>query len=116
MSIRKLVQKTTVTVEGENSLQSFTLEYYTLERETDVDGFYVNTFGIEVLKRHHPDEKTLKVEYRKIFDIFCTEEKAKEVAWILAENTVTPISLRDIIEQFIGTDEIACEEYEIIAV
>lgn len=92
------------------------LEYYTLERETLVDGTGANTYGVEVLKRSSPSSKVLKVEYRKIFDIFCTETEAVEAALILAENTVTPVSLRDIIEQFIGTDEFECEEYEIAAV
>ncbi len=111
-----MVQKTTVTVDEGNSTQSFALEYYTLERETIVDAACVNTFGIEVLKRSHPSTKALHVEYRKIFDIFCTEDEATEAALVLAANTVTPVSVCDIIEQFIGTDEFAHEEYEVIAV
>ena len=116
MSIRRLVQKTTVTVDEGETTQSFVLEYYTLEREAMIDDVSVNTFGIEVLKRSHPSAKSLRVEYRKIFDIFCTEAEAREAAFVLAANTVTPVSVCDIVEQFIGTDEIACEEYEVIAV
>lgn len=116
MSIRKLVRKTTVTVTEQEDAQSFILEYYVLERETFVDGISANTYGVEVLKRSNPDSKVLKVEYRKIFDIFCTEAEAYEAAWILAENTVTPVSVCDIIEQFIGTDEFEWEEYEVAAI
>lgn len=116
MSIRKLVRNTAVTVEDGEETVSFRLEYYTLEREACVEGSSVNTYGVEVLKRSSPDAKTLKVEYRKIFDIFCTEAEAIEAACIFAEHTVTPTSVIDIIEQFIGTDEIDCEEYEILAV
>lgn len=116
MSIRTLVKKSAVSVEEGVALQEFTLEYYTLERETVVDGMGTHTYGIEVLKRSYPTEKTLRVEYRRIFDIFCSEREAIEAALILAANTVTPISVRDVIEQFIGTDEIDCEEYEIAAV
>lgn len=115
MSIKKLVEKTTVTVTECDNPQSFTLEYYVLERETYVDDISANTYGIEVLKRH-ANGQSLKVEYRKIFDIFCTESEAIEAAYILAANTVTPVSVCDIIEQFIGTNEFECEEYEVVAV
>lgn len=38
MSIRKLIRKVTVTVNECEVAQSFTLEYFVLERETFVDG------------------------------------------------------------------------------
>ena len=115
MSIRKPVRKVVVNTEEEKK-RRFTLEYCTLEKEIYVEGDSHYTFGIEVLKRETTDAGTLRIEYRKVFDIFCTENEAREVANILADNTVTPVSVRDIIEQFIGTDEIECEEYEVMAV
>jgi len=115
MSIRKPVRKVVVNTEEEKK-RSFILEYYTLEKEVYVEGESHNTYGIEVLKRETTDLGTLRIEYRKVFDIFCTEDEAKSVANILADNTVTPVSVRDIVEQFIGTDEIECEEYEVMAV
>ncbi len=115
MSIRKAVRKVVVNTEEEKK-RKFILEYYTLEKEIYVEGESYNTYGIEVLKQETTDFGTLRVEYRKVFDIFCTEDEARSVANILADNTVTPISVRDIIEQFIGTDEIECEEYEVMAV
>ncbi|MBR4890904.1 MAG: hypothetical protein IKU15_06415 [Clostridia bacterium] len=116
MSSRKLVRTTTVAVYDGDTEERFVLEYYTLEKESYVDGMSVNTYGIEVLKRGKTQFGTLKVEYRKIFDVFCSEFEAAYVASVLADNTVTPVSVCDIIEQFIGTDEIVCEEYEIAAV
>lgn len=115
MSIRKAVRKVVVNTEEEKK-RKFILEYYTLEKEVYVEGDSHNTYGIEVLKRETTDLGTLKIEYRKVFDIFCTEEEAKGAANILADNTVTPVSVRDIVEQFIGTDEIEYEEYEVMAV
>jgi len=115
MSIRKPVRKVVVNTEEEKK-RKFILEYYTLEKEIYVEGESHNTYGIEVLKRETTDLGTLRIEYRKVFDIFCTEEEAKTAANILADNTVTPVSVRDVIEQFIGTDEIECEEYEVMAV
>ena len=115
MSIRKPVRKVVVNTEEERK-RKFVLEYYTLEKEIYVEGESHNTYGIEVLKRETTDLGTLRIEYRKVFDIFCTEDEAINVANILADNTVTPVSVRDIVEQFIGTDEIECEEYEVMAV
>ena len=115
MSIRKQVRKVQVSVtEGEK--RSFVLEYCVLEKEVYIEGNCERTYGIEVLKRENTSFGTMRIEYRKIFDIFCTEKEACDVINILADNTVTPTSIYDIIEQFIGADEIQCEEYEIIAV
>ncbi len=115
MSIRKQVRKVTVSV-TENEERSFVLEYSILQKETYVEGNCEKTYGIEVLKKENTHFGTMRIEYRKIFDIFCTEQETVNVIDILADNTVTPTSLYDIIEQFIGTDEIECEEYEILAV
>ena len=115
MSIRKPVRKVVVNTEEEKN-RRFVLEYYTLEKEIYLEGDSHYTFGIEVLKREATQSGTLRIEYRKVFDIFCTEAEARTAANILADNTVTPVSVRDIIEQFIGTDEIECEEYEVMAV
>ena len=115
MSIRRVVRKVVVNTEEEKK-RSFILEYYTLEKETYVEGSSHNTYGVEVLKRENTDQKCLRIEYRKVFDIFCTEDEARRVANVLADNTVTPISVHDVIEQFIGADEIEYEEYEVMAV
>ena len=115
MSIRKQIRKVKVSV-SEEETRSFVLEYCVLEKEVYIEGSSEKTYGIEVLKKEQTDFGTIRIEYRKIFDIFCTEKEAVAVIDILANNTVTPTSLYDIIEQFIGTDEIECEEYEILAV
>ena len=114
MSIRRQVRKITVNVE--ESKKKFVLEYFTLEKETSIDGTAHNTYGVEVLKQEKTESGTMRIEYRKIFDVFCTEQEAISACHLLAENTVTPVSLKDVIEQLIGTDEIECEEYEIMAV
>ena len=115
MSIRRPVRKAVVNVEDDVK-RSFILEYFTLEKETYVEGQSHNTYGVEVLKRERTELGTVRIEYRKVFDVFCTEDEAINAANLLADNTVTPVSLRDIIEQLIGTDEIEYEEYEILAV
>lgn len=114
MSIRKPIRKVTVNIEEDK--RSFVLEYFILEKECCLEGSAQNTYGVEVLKREKTEQGTLRIEYRKVFDIFCTEQEACIAANILADNTVTPVSVHDVIEQFIGTDEIEYEEYEILAV
>lgn len=115
MSIRKAIRKVVVNIQEERE-RNFVLEYYTLEKETYAEGESRNTYGIEVLKRERTNLGTMRIEYRKVFDIFCKEQEAINAVNILADNTVTPISVHDILEQFIGTDEIEYEEYEVIAV
>lgn len=114
MSIRRPIRKITVNVE--ESQRKFVLEYFTLEKETCIDGTSHNTYGIEVLKQEKTESGTTRIEYRKVFDVFCTEQEAKNACHLLCDNTVTPVSLKDVLEQLIGTDEIEYEEYEILAV
>ena len=116
MNTRTKMQTVTVTTDSEGEKKSFTLEYYVLSGDARTDGVSARTYGIEVLKQSRTAYGTLSVEYRKIFDIFCTEQEAMQAAHILARNTVTPVSVHDVIEQMIGTDEITCEEYEIAAI
>lgn len=115
MNTRKAVRKMTVNID-EGERRNFVLEYFVLEKETYIDSRSHNTYGIEVLKRERTEQGTVRIEYRKIFDIFCTEQEAISACQLLADNTVTPVSVYDIIEQLIGTDEIEYEEYEIMAV
>ena len=116
MNTRKLIRTVTVAASEENETRTFHLEYYVIARETSLEGGAFETYGIEVLKREKTEFGSLRVEYRKVFDVFCTEREAREAAQLLARNTVTPVSVRDILEQLIGTEDIPCEEYEILAV
>ena len=116
MNTRKLIRTVSVSAEEEQNTSCFILEYYVLAGNCATDGICANTYGIEVLKRSCTDFGTLRVEYRKVFDVFCTEAEAADAACVLARNTVTPISVRDVLEQFIGTADFAHEEYEIAAV
>ena len=115
MSNRKTIRKVVVNITEEEK-RNFILEYSILEKEVYIEGFGSWTYGIEVLKREKTDLGTQRIEYRKIFDIFCTEQEAIDAVNLLADNTVTPVSCHDIVEQLIGTEEIEREEYEVIAV
>ena len=114
--MRKLIQTVSVTAKEEDTTRFFQLEYCVIAKDAYVEGMTTETYGIEILKKEKTKSGTLKVEYRKVFDVFCTQAEAVNCAYLLARNTVTPVSLRDILEQMIGTDSIDCEEYEILAV
>ena len=116
MNTRTKIQTVTVRTNCEGSSGKFTLEYYILSGDARTDGVSGATYGIEVLKQSKTDFGTLRVEYRKIFDIFCTEQEAVQATLLMAKHTVTPVSLHDIVEQMLGTDIIENEEYEIAAI
>ena len=116
MSTRTKIQTAKVSVDQDGETKSFLLEYYVISGEARTDGARGKTYGIEVLKQSKTECGTLRVEYRKIFDIFCTEQEAISAACLLARNTVTPIGVHDVIEQLIGTDMIENEAYEIAAI
>lgn len=107
---------TTVQVCNEEEHQGFFLDYYLLEKAVAVEGVCVNRFGIEICKRAQRENGVPYVEYRKIFDVFQTKTEACEMLEILARNTVTPISLKEILEDFLGISEFVGEELFVEAV
>ncbi len=116
MPKRKLYQKVHVDSTGENGNSQFDLEYYILEKEIMIDGMCINTYGVEISKLFKAEDGVVYKEYRKIFDIFCTEREAEKVLEKLARNTVTPISLLDVLENLIGTGDLINEETSFVAV
>ncbi len=75
------------------------LEYYLLTSETDEYGNdpALMTYGIEIVKRVEgvPSE-TMVFE-----DIHPDKEKIRSIICLLADNTVTPVSLPEILEDII---------------
>ncbi len=113
--MRQLFKTVTVTT-GEDETKNFFLDYYVLEKKIKIENQYVNRFGIEVYKRARRDDGTPYVEYRKIFDVFGTEAEALEVLDLMARNTVTPISMLEILEDLLGVREFAGEALFVEAV
>lgn len=106
--MRKLV-KTVEVVTEESGTDAFFLDYYILEKEVQVEGLCVNRFGLEIYKRAKRSDGTPYAEYRKVFDVFQTEAEAREVLQLLSRNTVTPISMKDILEDLLGYAEFSGE-------
>lgn len=93
----------TVQVVAENGdSNGFALDYYILEKEVKIEDRNVKRFGIEIYKRGRRANGTPYIEYRKIFDVFATAEEAAEMLRLMARNTVTPISMQDVLEDMLG--------------
>ena len=116
MASRRLYKTVNVESECEGSKRVFTLDYYILEKEVQIEGFSVNTYGIEICKKSKRENNSSYFEYRKIFDIFCTEEETIDVIDKLARNSVTPICMQEVLEDLIGTGDFVSEEYLVAAV
>lgn len=116
MSMRKLFKTVHVNSESEIGNSEFDLEYYILEKEIKLDGFCVCTYGVEISKCMRGEDNVLHKEYRKVFDVFCTRKEAEEILEKLARNTVTPISLLDVLENLIGIGDLVNEETSFMAV
>ena len=106
--MRKLVKTVNVATD-ETGKETFFLDYYILEKEVQVEGICIRRFGLEIYKRaHRPDGKPY-AEYRKVFDLFGTEAEANEVLHLMARNTVTPISMKEILEDLLGVSDFSGE-------
>ncbi len=106
--MRKLVKTVNVAAE-ETDEKAFFLDYYILEKEVQVEGICISRFGLEIYKRAQRKDGTPYAEYRKVFDLFQTEAEAEEMLLLMARNTVTPISMKDILEDLLGCTEFVGE-------
>ncbi|MBQ2695988.1 MAG: hypothetical protein IJF61_01650 [Clostridia bacterium] len=106
--MRKLV-KTVQVATDDFGEETFFLDYYILEKEVTVEGQCVSRFGLEIYKRAKKQDGSAYAEYRKVFDVFQTEAEAQEVLHLLARNTVTPISMKEILEDLLGCSDFAGE-------
>lgn len=105
--MRNLVK--TVHVATDEPGTDFFLDYYILEKEVQIEGQSALRYGLEIYKRAKRDDGSAYGEYRKIFDVFQTEAEADAVARLLANNTVTPISMKEILEDLLGQSDFASE-------
>ena len=113
--MRQLFKTITVTA-GEEATKNFFLDYYILEKKMKIENQEVTRFGIEIYKRARRSDGTPYVEYRKIFDVFGTAAEAMEMLDLMARNTVTPISMLEVLEDLLGVREFAGEALFVEAV
>ena len=82
----------------EINLSRFKLEYYIIENQinTTNGALYFHSYGIEIIKREEDITET-----KRIMNIVYSEEKALNLVQVLANNKVTPMSMEEIINDYI---------------
>jgi hypothetical protein len=76
------------------------LEYYLLISETEdcENNAILKTYGIEIVKKANG----LLSESKGFENVHTDKERMRDIIGIMAENTVTPVSLQDILEDLLG--------------
>ena len=78
--------------------QSVLVEYYITEKEGDDEGYNRNRpYGIEVVKKQKIDGVTYR-EVKRVNDISNSTEQVNNLLALLHRNSVTPISVSDVLE------------------
>lgn len=82
----------------EINLSRCKLEYYIIEKQinTTNGSLYFHSYGIEIIK-----EEGDVVETKAVMNVLYSEDSARKLAEILANNKVTPISMEEIIDDYI---------------
>ena len=105
----KKLQASVIINEGDSNLpkdiKEICLEYYIVEGvvQEDCEGYNGKIYGIEILKKETDRKNTTFMENILVKDISCSKSYVEEVANILARHTVTPITIKEILGDIIGT-------------
>lgn len=81
----------------ESSCSRIELEYYKISRK-ERKSAKANIYGIEVVKKEYNQYKKLK-EKSRIKDLTNDEKNVNRLLQLLKRNKVTPISLKEVIEE-----------------
>lgn len=80
--------------------EPFELEYYIIESQTESESINISTYGIEIVKKQR-SEGIKYIETKTMHEV-CTSEKAiYNIARLLSDNKVTPITLDEVITDLI---------------
>lgn len=96
-----LYDRKTVEVDDERYCK-MVLSYYLIEEEIAVEYCELKSYGVEVRKTaHFADEHTEK-ECKRISNLFFNRSEAEQFLEKIARNKVTPIGLKDVVEDYAG--------------
>lgn len=86
--------------ESDNMQQNLELEYYLIESSSDgiYDKEICKTYGVEIVKK----QKGSDDESRHFDNIFICRDQTKSLLELLAEHTVTPLTLPYILDDMLG--------------
>jgi len=83
------------------SARNFRVEYSILTNAMELEGRLIEAYGIEVTKKQRKDGVLLS-ETKSIKNISISEDEIRNLARLLAENYVTPITVKDVVEDFVA--------------
>jgi fructose-specific phosphotransferase system component IIB len=82
------------------STKNFRLEYYIVPNQIESDGVLITTYGVQITKKQRKNGVVL-TETKTIKNICMSEQQIQKLTNLLAENLVTPITLKDIIDDLV---------------
>ncbi|MDR1101337.1 MAG: DUF6514 family protein [Clostridiales bacterium] len=88
------------------STKRFRLEYYVLRNEFEVDEFKVTTYGVEIIKKQRKKD-VVTTEVKTARNVCTSEQQIRKLVELLSENLVTPVTLKDIIDDLIEDKKIS---------
>ncbi|MCL2740053.1 MAG: DUF6514 family protein [Oscillospiraceae bacterium] len=93
--------------------RNFRMEYHILESVIEHEGGEVRVFGVEIVKKQRKNG-VLAVEVEAVENVCITRERICDFIITLANNLVTPVTLRDIVEDMIAVGQLATAEERLI--
>ena len=77
--------------------EPFELEYFVIENQTNGRGINISTYGIEIVKTVRSDNIKY-TEAKIVHELGTSEATVLNIAKILSENLVTPVSFEYVVE------------------
>ncbi len=96
-----LYDRKTVEVDNERYYK-MVLSYYLIEEEIAVEYCELKSYGVEIRKAAHFADAHTEKECKRISNLFFNREEAERFLERIAKNKVTPIGLKDVVEDYAG--------------
>ncbi|OQB14031.1 MAG: hypothetical protein BWY15_01403 [Firmicutes bacterium ADurb.Bin193] len=80
--------------------EPFELEYYIIENQTQNESINISTYGIEIVKTQRR-EGIKYTEIKTMNEICVSEKMIYNIARLLSDNSVTPLTLEEIIDDIV---------------
>lgn len=80
------------------------LEYYRVTEESIIYNSERKIYGIEIVKTEYKDSGT-KIEIKGVRDVTNNIKRINKILQLLKQNYVTPIGLKDVVEDYLKIEE-----------
>lgn len=85
-----------------NMKDNILLEYYMITEDISVNYSELESYGVKIVKTEHMPGGGKTVEMKQINNIFYHREDAEIFLDIIMRNTVTPVSLMEVTEDYVA--------------